>query len=101
MHTRHGVYDIHGNDPVTGQPWALETEVRDPAELSGLRLELIENQIAERIEDNSASVDLHRLDDMRMVADHRTRARIDRRVRELLLQRIGTRLVFDAGVHGN
>jgi hypothetical protein len=62
-------------------------------------LELVEDQIAERVEDDAGLVALPRLDHVRMMTGHNASARIDGGVSELDLLSVGARRVFDAGMH--
>ena len=64
-------------------------------------LELVEHQVAERIEDDARAPSLPRLGDVRMMADHHARAGIDRGMGELDLLGIGVWPIFGACVHGD
>jgi len=78
-----------------------KTQVGDQAVLGFPALELIENQIAERIKDHAIAIALDRLGDVRVRAHHSARARVDGRMGEAAL--LGVRLfpILDAGVHGD
>ncbi|HML18918.1 MAG TPA: hypothetical protein VK419_17925, partial [Bryobacteraceae bacterium] len=64
-------------------------------------LELVEDQVAERVKDCAPPVALPTLDHVRMMAGDDTRSGVDGGSRELDLPRVGTRRVFEAGVHGD
>jgi len=64
-------------------------------------LELVEHQVAERIENYARAPSLPRLGDVRMMADYDARAGVDGGMGELDLLGIGVWPIFGAGVHGD
>ena len=76
-------------------------QVGDQAALSFLALELVKDQIPERIKDHAIAVALHRLRDVGMRSDHHTGARVNSRMGETDLLGVGLFLILDAGVHGD
>src|SRR5579885_3202133 len=86
--SRRGPDDLHRQHLDLRQPGALERYLRQQAALRLRPLELIEDQIAERIENDSAAVCFPRLGDVRMMSRHHARARLDGGAGKLHLPRV-------------
>src|SRR5580704_1980929 len=93
------MHDVHGNHMIFRHVLSGKSNVADPPALRLLLLELVENQVAQRVKNHALAVAFHRLRDVRMMPHYYAGAGVDGRMRELLLLDAGSALVLHAGVH--
>lgn len=87
-------------EPLNLKPFALQIYMKHQT-FFRVGFALVENEIAERIENVFSAILLEGLNPMRMCADDHIRARVNRRAGESNLRLMRIAGVFNSGVHRN